>query len=64
MSETCKWLIWSNEHNAWWAPNGRGYVQNRTEAGRYTLAEAMESCDYHGNPPGELMIPEHAPDVC
>lgn len=33
-------LIWSNEHNAWWAPGSRGYTVERSKAGLYRLAEA------------------------
>lgn len=36
-----KWLIWSNEHNAWWAPNHRGYTQAYEEAGVYNYKEAL-----------------------
>jgi len=39
-----KWLIWSIEHNAWWAPARCGYVQQRAEAGRYSWAEAAQIC--------------------
>ena len=33
-------LIWSNEHHAWWRPEGRGYTSNVLQAGLYTEAEA------------------------
>lgn len=33
-------LIWSRKRNAWWGEHGRGYTTDRTEAGRYTEAEA------------------------
>lgn len=36
------WLIWSNEHNAWWAPNERGYTTSREKAGRYEYYKALE----------------------
>ena len=36
------WLIWSNEHDAWWASNERGYVKNRGSAGRYSFERACE----------------------
>lgn len=35
-----EWLIWSNEHEAWWRPNHRGYTCIIEEAGRYSKAEA------------------------
>lgn len=37
-----KWVVWSFEHDAWWAPNERGYVQDLKNAGRYTEAKAVE----------------------
>lgn len=39
-----KYLIWSNEHNAWWRPNGNGYTKSIEEAGRYTFERAAEIC--------------------
>lgn len=38
--QTNDWLIWSNEHDAWWGPNSMGYRLNRGEAGRYSFDEA------------------------
>jgi len=38
------WLIWSNEHNSWWAPNSHGYVSHIEHAGRYDFVEAIEIC--------------------
>ena len=38
------WLIWSNEHDAWWGPNSNGDIGSRADAGRYTLEEATEIC--------------------
>lgn len=40
-----KCVIWSNEHNAWWAPNSRGYVVDRKSAGRYIVEEAKKICE-------------------
>ena len=39
------WLIWSNEHNAWWGPAERGYVRDIRSAGLYTFERAAEICD-------------------
>lgn len=38
------WLVWSNEHEAWWGPNRCGYTQKMNDAGRYTFAEAVQIC--------------------
>jgi hypothetical protein len=70
------WLVWSNEHSAWWRPNAAGYCTNVLDAGRYTLEEAMEHCDTRSRDPqkddpevmvhvdkalrGEHGIPEYA----
>jgi hypothetical protein len=40
-----KWLIWSDEHGAWWRPLKRGYTRNLDEAGRYSFEEATEICE-------------------
>lgn len=37
-----EWLIWSFEHNAWWAPNELGYTRDVNLAGRYSLVRAKE----------------------
>jgi hypothetical protein len=36
------WLVWSNEHRAWWGPDRAGYCWDITAAGRYTLEEAQK----------------------
>ena len=36
------WLIWSIEHEAWWAPNRHGYTRVLALAGRYRTAEARD----------------------
>lgn len=57
------WLVWSNEHAAWWGPNHSQYYWSIEAAGRYTLEEALEICQSRGvkrgdgiNPP-ELIQP-------
>lgn len=35
------WLVWSNEHAAWWGPNQCDYSSTIENAGRYTLEEAI-----------------------
>lgn len=57
MSEL-EWLVWSNEHNAWWNPNGCGYTPSAAKAGRYSQAVADRICDHggrliNGKPPEE-----------
>jgi hypothetical protein len=44
MPEVGPWLIWSNEHNAWWGPNGNGYTSLVAHAGRYAMDEAVRIC--------------------
>ena len=39
-----RYLIWSNEHQAWWRAGGTGYTKHLREAGRYTQADALETC--------------------
>lgn len=34
------YLIWSEEHGAWWNPKSAGYTMSMKRAGRYTGAEA------------------------
>ena len=47
MSENQKYLIWSNEHNAWWASNAvGGYSKSIEFARRYNRATALEICNY------------------
>lgn len=58
-----KFLIWSNEHSAWWAPNKVGYTKVRAEAGRYELREAIRICaeanvTIHDSKPDETMCPD------
>jgi hypothetical protein len=40
-----KVLIWSFEHNGWWAPGESGYVENVENAGLYELARAIAICE-------------------
>jgi len=57
------WLIWSNEHDAWWSPNANGYTKQRSQAGRYGRQEAIEICkDANSHcsdvdEPSETMVP-------
>lgn len=36
------WVIWSEEHKAWWRPECAGYTNELRRAGRYTELRAKE----------------------
>jgi hypothetical protein len=36
------WVIWSEEHGAWWAPGSHGYTTSLRQAGRYSRERAEE----------------------
>ena len=38
-----KWLIWSEEHGAWWMPNAYGYTRSLADAGHYSLELQLKS---------------------
>jgi hypothetical protein len=42
MSDKREWLVWSEEHGAWWGGSGWLYVRSIQEADRYTLEDAQE----------------------
>lgn len=58
------YLIWSNEHVAWWAAGSRGYCISLENAGRYSKEEAIKICNganydwREDSNPNELPIPE------
>jgi hypothetical protein len=35
-----QYVIWSEEHGAWWGPGSWGYVTSLRQAGRYSQAAA------------------------
>lgn len=47
------WLVWSNEHTAWWGPNNAGYYTDIGSAGRYTLEDAIANCFARSQTPGK-----------
>jgi len=36
-----KYLVWSNQHRAWWRPESRGYTTRVSRAGVYSKAQAL-----------------------
>lgn len=48
------YLIWSNEHRAWWKGGEAGYTTRISEAGHYTRGRAIEICSnaLFGSKPG------------
>lgn len=51
-------LVWSNEHGAYWGPNNCGYYTDVWSAGRYTLEEGMKCCDTRSQTK-ECPVPEY-----
>ena len=62
-----QYLVWSNEHNAWWHPKSAGYTKSHAAAGRYSRAEAVQICalarDGWDSRPIPSEIPVRAADV-
>lgn len=60
-----KFLIWSEEHGAWWAPDRWGYTHSIIKAGRYTAEQAINICA-HANVGGfneiAIPVPEGVPE--
>lgn len=42
-----KYLIWSNQHSAWWRNEGRGYTAIISEAGRFSREQAIDIAGGH-----------------
>jgi hypothetical protein len=65
-----QYLIWSNEHRAWWRPKSCGYTIHVDAAGRYAHDEALEICRsahdgwWPGSPPPEIPVLEDHAIVC
>lgn len=53
------WVIWSNEHEAFWRPDSAGYCCDIKGAGRYSFQEAFEICNGANYPSGEHGYPEN-----
>lgn len=56
------YLVWSNEHRAWWRPRAQGYTVHLEAAGRFSREEAIKHSrggdQYRGQPLPELPIRE------
>lgn len=58
-----EYLVWSNEHSAWWGPNHADYFTKIEAAGRYSREAALGICmgarggrRYNENP-SEVPVP-------
>lgn len=55
-----RWLIWSNEHRAWWKPGEYGYTTLTQRAGFYSEADAKRIVAQANivprDPPHEVMV--------
>lgn len=49
------YLVWSNEHRAWWRPNNSGYTIHFEQAGRYSRDEAIKNSQTRSREEGEPM---------
>lgn len=56
-----KYLIWSNEHNAWWRAGRAGYTRELDAAGRYGRDEAIKQCAWGRDGWGSREIPSELP---
>lgn len=39
-----RYLVWSNEHTAWWKPGSWGYARGLRAAGHFSRQEAIDIC--------------------
>lgn len=46
MKDEDEYLVWSNEHDGWWAPDLSGYVTDLRSAGRYSRTHAIGICKH------------------
>ena len=63
-SPEASWIIWSNEHRAFWNPDRRGYTRHIEQAGRYTKAEADAICSGANYRSGSDLSRSIAPEIC
>lgn len=61
-----QWLIWSNEHRAWWKAGGWGYTTLTQHAGVFSEINAKrivaEANVVPRDPPNEIMVLAPHPD--
>jgi hypothetical protein len=62
------YLVWSNQHSAWWRPNSCGYTKQISDAGLYSRDEAIEISRGRGWPakgvPDEVPVSERDAIEC
>lgn len=51
------WLVWSNEHSAWWGPDRQQHFTSGNSAGRYTLQDALAICRTRNGAPEPGKMP-------
>jgi hypothetical protein len=57
-----RYVIWSNQHKAWWRPKSAGYARDVRGAGVYSRTEALDICQTArdgwgvGHPPDEVPV--------
>ena len=56
-----QYLVWSNEHRAWWRSDRCGYSKLVKAAGRYSREEALEICANARDGWGAGEIPSEIP---
>ena len=54
-----KWVIWSNEHKAFWGSGHNGYVRTLQEVDRYSFLEALDICRKGNFPSDQNGYPEN-----
>lgn len=59
------WLVWSHEHNGFWAPGRWGYTRFIEQAGRFSRDEAEAICrDAQPSSWRDRDTPDLPPEIC